>query len=99
MHLSIVGAIRGPRYDPNLAYGHSKFANMVFSKELNKRATASALARGCPDAAVVCNAVHPGFVKTELTRHREVCCFFFFLLFASLILFISDGSSLFLLFF
>ena len=56
-------------YDSGLAYGHSKFANLVFSNELNKRAQA----RGAGEpaaAAVVCNAVHPGFVDTDLTRHK-----------------------------
>ena len=55
-----------PAYEPGLAYGHSKFANIVFSQELDRRVTAS------PNGGdVVCNAVHPGFVKTSLTRHRE----------------------------
>jgi hypothetical protein len=26
---------------------------------------------GGSPVAIVCNAVHPGFVKTELTRHKE----------------------------
>eukprot|EP00040_Diaphanoeca_grandis_P019212 m.101264 g.101264 ORF g.101264 m.101264 type:complete len:330 (-) comp27318_c2_seq1:215-1204(-) len=61
----------GPTYTPELAYGHSKFANLVFSKELQKRATAAAIVAGDESAAVVCNAVHPGFVDTALTRHKE----------------------------
>lgn len=57
---------KSPEYTPSLAYGHSKFANVVFTQELNRRVVA---APGGGD--VVCNCVHPGFVDTALTRHRE----------------------------
>ena len=96
-------ALPGPAYDPSIAYGHSKFANIVFTQALDARArraaaaaaTATATATANVTAAtavgdgsgsgvtdgevchgggggdVICNAVHPGFVKTRLTRHRE----------------------------
>lgn len=54
---------KGPKYNPGLAYGHSKFANIVFTQELSKRLG--------EDSNITCNAVHPGFVNTDLTRHME----------------------------
>lgn len=60
-------------YESGLAYGHSKYANLVFSFELNRRAAAAAKSSH-PEgeaAAVVCNAVHPGFVDTQLTRFKQ----------------------------
>lgn len=54
-----------PVYEPGLAYGHSKFANVVFTKELQERASASS------EGKIQSFAVHPGFVDTELTRHVE----------------------------
>ena len=52
-----------PLYNPTLAYGHSKFANIVFTQEL--------AARLGPDSKVFVNSVHPGIVDTELQRHLE----------------------------
>uniref|UniRef100_A0A7S3PGY3 Uncharacterized protein n=1 Tax=Aplanochytrium stocchinoi TaxID=215587 RepID=A0A7S3PGY3_9STRA len=52
---------REPKYAPGLAYGHSKFANILFTEELNNRLG--------ENSNITCNAVHPGFVDTELTRH------------------------------
>lgn len=46
------------RYEPWQAYGQSKFANILFAKELSRR-----LAQG-----QTANACHPGVIKTNLTR-------------------------------
>lgn len=46
-------------YAPWLAYGQSKLANLLFAKELAKRL------QGTGKTA---NSVHPGVIKTELTR-------------------------------
>ena len=46
-------------YNPGQAYGQSKLANLLFARELSKR-----LPRG-----QVANAVHPGVIATNLTRH------------------------------
>lgn len=45
------------------AYGQSKFANLLFAKEL---------ARRLADTGQVANAVHPGVIDTNLTRHMNV---------------------------
>ncbi|OXU25177.1 hypothetical protein TSAR_000573 [Trichomalopsis sarcophagae] len=47
-------------YDPAAAYAQSKLANVMFTKELAKRLKGT---------GVTANAVHPGIVDTELTRH------------------------------
>jgi NAD(P)-dependent dehydrogenase (short-subunit alcohol dehydrogenase family) len=49
-------------YDPFVAYGRSKTANILFAVEFDKRHRA----RGVRAAAV-----HPGVIKTELARHVE----------------------------
>ena len=50
-------------YSPNRAYGQSKLANLLFAKSLAKRF------RGSKRTA---NAVHPGVIATNLTRHMSV---------------------------
>jgi NAD(P)-dependent dehydrogenase (short-subunit alcohol dehydrogenase family) len=47
-------------YDPMIAYGRSKTANILFAVEFDRRHKA----RG-----VRATAVHPGGIKTELDRH------------------------------
>jgi len=47
-------------YDPNVAYGRSKTANILFAVEFDRRHRA----RG-----VRATALHPGGIKTELDRH------------------------------
>lgn len=47
-------------YDPGDAYSQSKLANILFTKELSKR---------LKNDQVTVNAVHPGLVDTEITRH------------------------------
>lgn len=47
-------------YDPGDAYSQSKLANILFTKELSKR---------LKNYNVTVNAVHPGLVDTEITRH------------------------------
>lgn len=49
-------------YDPTIAYGRSKTANILFAAEFDSRHKA----RGVRAAAV-----HPGGIKTELGRHME----------------------------
>ncbi|XP_067895534.1 retinol dehydrogenase 12 isoform X2 [Heterodontus francisci] len=50
-------------YDGGLAYCQSKLANVLFTRELAKR---------LKDTKVTVNSVHPGCVKSELTRHSFV---------------------------
>ena len=47
-------------YDPWVAYGRSKTANVLFAVEFNRRHKASGVAAA---------AVHPGGIQTELSRH------------------------------
>nr|CAD7414068.1 unnamed protein product [Timema poppensis] len=49
-------------YDPGEAYNQSKLANILFTREL---------ARRLQGTGVTVNAVHPGIVDTELTRHMS----------------------------
>ncbi|KAJ6490453.1 NAD-P-binding protein [Mycena vulgaris] len=48
--------------DPKKLYGQSKFANVVFSNEL---------ARRYADRGIVSIALHPGNIKTDLSRHSS----------------------------
>ncbi len=47
-------------------YGQSKFANILFAKELARRFA------GTPGTQRTANAVHPGVIKTNLGRHNPV---------------------------
>ena len=47
-------------YDPFEAYGQSKLANGLFSREL---------ARHLADTRATSNSLHPGVIRTNLTRH------------------------------
>lgn len=47
-------------YRPWRAYGQSKLANLLFAKELSRRLAGTRR---------TANAVHPGVIKTNLTRH------------------------------
>lgn len=49
-------------YDKWSAYGQSKTANILFSRELNRRLL---------DRGVTANAVHPGGIMTKLGRHLQ----------------------------
>ena len=53
-------------YSPISAYGRSKLANILFTKELARRL-------GERDVKVY--AVHPGVVKTDLGRHMDTLVF------------------------
>lgn len=48
------------KYEPGDAYAQSKLANILFTKELAKK---------LKETGVTVNAVHPGLVDTEITRH------------------------------
>lgn len=49
-------------YNSTTAYGRSKLANILFTRELAKKLKGT---------GVTCYAVHPGAVRTELARHVE----------------------------
>jgi NAD(P)-dependent dehydrogenase (short-subunit alcohol dehydrogenase family) len=49
-------------YDPRVAYGRSKTANILFAVEFDRRHR---------DRGVRATAVHPGGIKTELDRHMQ----------------------------
>jgi WW domain-containing oxidoreductase len=53
----------GKGYDPWRFYGQSKFANLLFAKEL---------ARRLADTRRTANAVHPGVIRTNIIRHNPV---------------------------
>jgi WW domain-containing oxidoreductase len=56
--------LRGERsYSSWEAYGRSKFANVLFAKQLARRFAGTAR---------TANAVHPGVIRTELQRHMPV---------------------------
>ncbi|XP_044292045.1 retinol dehydrogenase 12-like [Varanus komodoensis] len=50
-------------YNRGLAYCHSKLANILFTREL---------ARRLQGTGVIVNALHPGTVYSELTRHLSI---------------------------
>jgi NAD(P)-dependent dehydrogenase (short-subunit alcohol dehydrogenase family) len=52
----------GGDYDPWVAYGRSKTANILFAVEFDRRYRAK---------DIRATAVHPGGIKTELSRHRS----------------------------
>ncbi|KAF5734968.1 short-chain dehydrogenase TIC 32 chloroplastic-like [Tripterygium wilfordii] len=52
------------QYDPTRAYALSKLANVLHTKELDRRLEEM-------EANVTVNCVHPGIVRTRLTRERE----------------------------
>jgi NAD(P)-dependent dehydrogenase (short-subunit alcohol dehydrogenase family) len=49
-------------YDPMLAYGQSKTANILFAVEANRRWSGEGIAA---------NALHPGAIETNLSRHLD----------------------------
>jgi NAD(P)-dependent dehydrogenase (short-subunit alcohol dehydrogenase family) len=53
----------GKGYDPWRFYGQSKFANLLFAKELARRLAGTRR---------TANAVHPGVIRTNLIRHNPV---------------------------
>lgn len=59
-------------YDAGKAYAQSKLANILFTRELANRLKGT---------GVTVNAVHPGIVDTEITRHLFLYNNFFTLLF------------------
>lgn len=59
IQLDNVSGERG--YSPQVAYGQSKLANLLFAKQLAKRLAAAGSAK-------TANALHPGVIKTSLWR-------------------------------
>ncbi|KFV98822.1 Retinol dehydrogenase 12, partial [Fulmarus glacialis] len=55
-------------YNRGLAYCHSKLANVLFTRELARRLQGKSQRR----AEFTANALHPGSVRSELTRHSFV---------------------------
>ena len=53
----------GKGYEPWRFYGHSKFANLLFAKELARRLAGTRR---------TANAVHPGVIRTNLIRHNPI---------------------------
>jgi WW domain-containing oxidoreductase len=53
-------------YDPWVAYGQSKLANLLFAKELAQRLAGT---------GKTANAVHPGVINTKLARSRPIIAF------------------------
>jgi NAD(P)-dependent dehydrogenase (short-subunit alcohol dehydrogenase family) len=52
-------------YDPTRAYGQSKLANLLFTRELARRLAASG-------STALSAAAHPGSTRTELQRHSRL---------------------------
>eukprot|EP01027_Heterolobosea_sp_BB2_P012779 GEZU01018485.1.p1 GENE.GEZU01018485.1~~GEZU01018485.1.p1 ORF type:complete len:324 (+),score=116.27 GEZU01018485.1:28-972(+) len=55
-------------YNAYIAYGQSKMANIMFTRELQRRLGSS----GC-----IATSLHPGNVATELTRHMRLAMIFY----------------------
>ena len=53
--------LRNKAYDPSKAYGQSKLANILFTRELAKRLG--------PKSTVKAYALHPGVIASDLDRH------------------------------
>ena len=53
----------GKGYEPWRFYGQSKFANLLFAKELARRLAGTRR---------TANAVHPGVIRTNLIRHNPI---------------------------
>eukprot|EP01129_Flabellula_baltica_P006245 TRINITY_DN231_c0_g1_i2.p1 TRINITY_DN231_c0_g1~~TRINITY_DN231_c0_g1_i2.p1 ORF type:complete len:276 (+),score=66.10 TRINITY_DN231_c0_g1_i2:467-1294(+) len=64
VYLDLNEANKESNYHPHLMYGQSKLANIYFTVELQKRLDAR-----FPDKKFYVNAVHPGAVGTNLSRH------------------------------
>ena len=58
-------------YDKMSAYGQSKLANVLFTKELHDKAK---------DHDITAYSLHPGYVLTELGRHNSFSTLFQILL-------------------
>lgn len=72
-------------YRPWVAYGQSKFANLLFAKELARRFAGSER---------TANAVHPGVIRTGLQRHMNPLLAATFGLFGPLVLKdIAEGAA------
>ncbi|CAN1177994.1 Short-chain dehydrogenase TIC 32 A, chloroplastic [Linum perenne] len=63
-YLEEISGPKCPHYDATRAYALSKLANVLHTKHL-------ALTLKEMDANVTVNSVHPGIVRTRLTRERE----------------------------
>jgi hypothetical protein len=59
-----ISNLNGEKYGPWTSYGQSKLANILFTRELQKRAVASG-----DDAWLTAVTLHPGAVSTDLGRY------------------------------
>ena len=53
-------------WEPMWVYFRTKIANILFAKELQRRLTVAGL-----DHIITVNSLHPGFVRTAITRHAD----------------------------
>ncbi|XP_062028093.1 short-chain dehydrogenase TIC 32 B, chloroplastic-like isoform X1 [Rosa rugosa] len=78
-YLGEISRSRSSQYDETRAYALSKLANVLHTKELGRRLREV-------EANVTVNCVHPGIVRTRLTREREGLATDMVFLFASKLL-------------
>jgi hypothetical protein len=57
--------MKGSEYGGFDRYAHSKLANVMFARELNKKLEKDG-------ADIKCYSVHPGIIKTELHRYHNI---------------------------
>jgi WW domain-containing oxidoreductase len=72
------------RYDAWRQYGQSKFANILFAKELARRFTGTGR---------TANAIHPGIITTNLARHSTMGRIFYALLGLIVVKSIPQGAA------
>jgi NAD(P)-dependent dehydrogenase (short-subunit alcohol dehydrogenase family) len=61
---TVLGANKQGRYNPQATYGNSKLANLLFARELQRRATEAG-------AALTSTAAHPGVSSTNLVTSSQ----------------------------
>jgi len=61
-HIDFINYNHQDHYQPGPAYGRSKLANLLFTRELARRLQ--------PSEGITVNSMHPGVVWTELGRYR-----------------------------
>ena len=61
---TVLQANKGGRYNPNTTYGNSKLANLLFARELQRRATEAGV-------SLTATAAHPGVSSTNLVTSEQ----------------------------